>query len=470
MGRRTRISRGRFGETPQFPQRPGGSKSSTRCGFHHARAIMMAMTSTTAFAKGQFAETPEFEQKLDRLAEVAVRVGLGLGPGQELVMTAPLEAILLARQITEQAYKAGATLVTTLLSDEPSALLRFRYGQNASFDTAPSWLYDGMAQAYRSGAARLAITGNDPSLLSKEDPEKVGRVNRATSKAYRPALELITRHEINWTIVASATPAWAAAVFPDLPQDEALSRLWNAIFAASRADRPNPVAAWKEHDANLHARADWLNEKRYAALHFRGPGTDLRVGLARDHLWLGGGTTAGNGRYCIPNLPTEEVFTTPHKDRVEGRVTSTKPLSYQGTMIEEISVEFQAGQIVEARAVRGNQVLQRMIETDEGARRLGEVSLVPHSSPIASSGLLFLNTLFDENAACHIALGQAYSTCLKNGDVLTQEQLAARGANNSLIHVDWMIGSNRIDVDGISATGQSEPVMRAGEWSLDLRS
>ena len=431
---------------------------------------MMAMTSTTAFAKGQFAETPEFEQKLDRLAEVAVRVGLGLGPGQELVMTAPLEAILLARQITEQAYKAGATLVTTLLSDEPSALLRFRYGQNASFDTAPSWLYDGMAQAYRSGAARLAITGNDPSLLSKEDPEKVGRVNRATSKAYRPALELITRHEINWTIVASATPAWAAAVFPDLPQDEALSRLWNAIFAASRADRPNPVAAWKEHDANLHARADWLNEKRYAALHFRGPGTDLRVGLARDHLWLGGGTTAGNGRYCIPNLPTEEVFTTPHKDRVEGRVTSTKPLSYQGTMIEEISVEFQAGQIVEARAVRGNQVLQRMIETDEGARRLGEVSLVPHSSPIASSGLLFLNTLFDENAACHIALGQAYSTCLKNGDVLTQEQLAARGANNSLIHVDWMIGSNRIDVDGISATGQSEPVMRAGEWSLDLRS
>jgi len=385
-------------------------------------------------------------------------------------MTAPLEAILLARQITEQAYKAGATLVTTLLSDEPSALLRFRYGQNASFDTAPSWLYDGMAQAYRSGAARLAITGNDPSLLSKEDPEKVGRVNRATSKAYRPALELITRHEINWTIVASATPAWAAAVFPDLPQDEALSRLWNAIFAASRADRPNPVAAWKEHDANLHARADWLNEKRYAALHFRGPGTDLRVGLARDHLWLGGGTTAGNGRYCIPNLPTEEVFTTPHKDRVEGRVTSTKPLSYQGTMIEEISVEFQAGQIVEARAVRGNQVLQRMIETDEGARRLGEVSLVPHSSPIASSGLLFLNTLFDENAACHIALGQAYSTCLKNGDVLTQEQLAARGANNSLIHVDWMIGSNRIDVDGIRATGQSEPVMRGGEWSLDLRS
>jgi aminopeptidase len=425
---------------------------------------MKTMTSTNTFAKGQFVQTPEFEQKLDRLAEVAVRAGLGLAPGQELVMTATLDAIPLARRITEHAYQAGASLVTTLFSDEQSALLRFHHGSNAGFDTAASWLYEGMAQAYRSGAARLAITGNDPSLLSKEDPEKVSRVNRATSKAYRPALELIARHEINWTIVACATPAWAAAVFPDLPQNEALARLWDAIFAASRADQLDPVAAWKEHDAKLHARADRLNEKRYSALHFRGPGTDLRVGLADDHLWLGGGTTAQNGRYCIPNMPTEEVFTTPHKDRVEGRVTSTKPLSYQGTMIEEISVRFEAGRIVEAHAARGEQVLQRMIETDDGARRLGEVSLVPHSSPIASSGLLFMNTLFDENAACHIALGQAYSTCVKDGDSLTPEQLAARGANTSLIHVDWMIGSNRIDVDGVSASGDSEPVMRAGEW------
>jgi aminopeptidase len=422
------------------------------------------MSSSTEFSKAHFPPVSEFEQNLDRLAEVAVRAGLGLAPGQELVMTAPMDAIRLARRITEHAYKAGACLVTTLFTDEESTLLRFRHGADSGFDAAASWLYEGMAQAYRSGAARLAITGSDPSLLAKEDPEKVSRVNRATSKAYRPALELITRHEINWTIVACATSAWAAAVFPNLPQDEALTRLWDAIFAASRADQLDPVAAWKEHDANLHVRASRLNEKRYSALHFRGPGTDLRVGLADDHLWLGGGTTAGNGRYCIPNMPTEEVFTTPHKDRVEGRVTSTKPLSYQGTMIEQISVRFQAGQIVEAHAARGNQVLQRMIETDEGARRLGEVSLVPHSSPIASSGLLFMNTLFDENAACHIALGQAYSTCLKEGDSLTQEQLAARGANNSLIHVDWMIGSNRIDVDGFNAGGNSEPVMRAGEW------
>ncbi len=425
---------------------------------------MLVMTSTTTFAKDPFPQTPEFGRKLDRLAEVAVRAGLGLAPGQELLITATTEAIPLARLIAEQAYKAGAALVTTLLSDEQSALIRFRHGSDAAFDTAPSWLYEGMAQAFRSGAARLAIAGGDPSLLSEQNPEHVSRVNRATSKAYRPALELIVRHEINWTIVANATPAWAAAVFPDLPRDEALGKLWNAIFAASRADQADPLAAWKEHDASLHARADRMNEKRYAALQFRGPGTDLRVGLADDHLWLGGGTMARNGRYCIPNIPTEEIFTTPHKNRVEGQVTSTKPLSHQGTLIEGISVRFEGGKIVEAHAARGEQVLQRMIETDEGARRLGEVALVPHSSPIASSGLLFMNTLFDENAACHIALGQAYSTCFKDGDSLTPEQLAARGANTSLIHVDWMIGSNRIDVDGLSAAGNLEPVMRAGEW------
>jgi aminopeptidase len=404
------------------------------------------------------------EQKLDRLAEVAIHVGLGLRHGQEMVMTATLDTLPLVRRITEHAYKAGASLVTTLLTDEESTLLRYQYGENDGFDYAAAWLYDGMAAAYKSGAARLAIAGGNPGLLSQQDPGKVGRANRAVSKAYRPALELITRHEINWTIVAAATPAWAATVFPDLPADQALAKLWGAIFAASRADLPDSVAAWREHDANLHLRAALLNNKRYAALHFNGPGTDLRVGLADDHLWLGGGMTAGNGQYCIPNMPTEEVFSTPHKDRTEGHVTSTKPLSYQGTMIEGIRVRFEGGRVVEAKATRGEEVLNRMIETDDGARRLGEVALVPHSSPIASSGLLFSNTLFDENAACHIALGQAYSTCLKNGDKLTSEQLSKLGANESLIHVDWMIGSGKMDVDGITASGTFEPIMRQGEW------
>lgn len=423
------------------------------------------MTTANVVAKKGFTETDEFARKLDRLAEVAVRVGLGLAARQEMVMTAALDQLPLARRITEHAYRSGASVVTTIFADEQCALLRFHHAQDYSFDAAAAWLYEGMAQAYRNGAARLAIAGGDPALLAKEDPEKVSRLNRATSKAYRPALELITRQEINWTIVSGATPAWAAAVFPELPQEQAVERLWNAIFAATRIDKADPVSAWKEHDAHLHARAERLNEKRYKTLHFRGPGTDLRVGLADEHLWDGGGSMARNGVYCIPNMPTEEVFTTPHKMRVDGRVTATKPLSYQGTMIEGISVGFEAGRIIEAHATRGQHVLEKMIDTDDGARRLGEVSLVPHSSPIASSGLLFLNTLFDENAACHIALGQAYTMCMKDGEKLSREELAARGANESLIHVDWMIGSNRIDVDGISASGDAEPLLRAGEWT-----
>ena len=406
----------------------------------------------------------DFAQKLDRLAEVAVHVGLGLAPGQELFMTATLDTLPLVRRITEHAYKAGAKLVSTILSDEESTLLRYQHGSDASFDYAPAWLYDGIANAFKSGAARLAVAGSNPALLSQQDPAKVSRANRATSTAYRPALELITRHDINWTIVAAATPAWAATVFPNLSADQALARLWDAIFAASRADQPDSVAAWKAHDANLHKRSAFLNDKRYAALHFKGPGTDLNVGLADEHLWLGGGTTAGNGRYCIPNMPTEEVFTTPHKDRVDGTVTSTKPLSHQGTMIEGIQVRFEGGKIVEAKASKGEAVLQNMISTDEGARKLGEVALVPHNSPIAQSGILFNNTLFDENAACHIALGQAYSTCVKNGDKLTPEELAARGANESLIHVDWMIGGPTMNIDGINANGATEPLMRDGDW------
>ena len=424
----------------------------------------MSNGTTTRERPGQaMARTPE--ESLDLLAAVAVEVGLGLQRGQELLMTAPLDALPLARRITEHAYRAGAALVTTLYTDEDATLMRYRFAPDESFDHAAKWLYDGMGAAFKSGSARLAIAGGNPGLLSKEDPEKVGRANRAVSQAYRPALELITRHAINWTIVASATPAWAAALFPGETQETAVAKLWELIFSTTRIDQADPVSAWRAHDANLQKRAAFLNEKRFAALQYRGPGTDFRLGLADDHLWLGGGTTAGNGIYCIPNMPTEEVFTTPHKDRAEGTVTATKPLSYQGTMIDGIRVRFEKGRIVEARATKGEEVLKKLIDTDEGARRLGEVALVPHSSPIAHSGQVFLHTLFDENAASHIALGQAYSSCLREGDKLTPEELAAKGANESLIHVDWMIGSEKLDIDGITATGTAEPLMRQGEWA-----
>jgi aminopeptidase len=425
----------------------------------------MSISTLTSLTSISF-DSLTFEQKLDRLAEVAVKIGLGLRAGQELVMSAPVEALPLVRRITEQAYKAGALLVTTFYSDDPSVLARFQYGPDASFDCAPTWLQDGIATAFKSGAARLAIVGSNPALLGKQDPAKVARANVAMSKASKPAMELITRHEINWTIVACSTPEWAKLVFPGETDEAAVAMLWEAIFLASRIAVDDPVAEWQQHGARLKQRVDTLNAKRFSALHFKSADgtTDLRVGLADQHLWAGGGTTAGNGVYCQPNIPTEECFTTPHKDRVDGVVRASKPLSHQGTLIEDIQVRFEAGKIVEATASAGEDVLNRLISTDDGARRLGEVALVPHSSPISQSGVLFWSTLFDENAASHIALGQAYSTCLIGGEKMEKDALAALGANSSLIHVDWMIGSGAMDVDGITATGTSEPLMRHGEW------
>ncbi len=406
-----------------------------------------------------------FEARLDKLAELAIRVGLNLQPGQEVVLTAPVEAMPIVRRIAEHAYRAGATLLTPLIGDDGVALARYRHATTAeAFDVAPGWLFEGMANAFRNGAARLAVVGDDPTLLANEDPERVARANRARSKAYRPALELITGFAINWNIVPAATPGWARQVFPDLPEHDAVARLWDAIFAACRVDVDDPVAEWARHNATLHARTQFLNAKNYRELRYRGPGTELTVGLADGHLWSGGAEPAKNGITCNPNIPTEEVFTTPHKDRVEGVVRSTKPLAYQGTLIEDIAVRFEGGRIVEANASRGADVLRKVLETDEGAARLGEVALVPHSSPISASGLLFRNTLFDENAASHIALGQAYTTCLRDSAGVPMEELAKRGANASLIHIDWMIGSGRIDVDGVTQDGAVEPLMRGGEF------
>ena len=404
--------------------------------------------------------------KLDRLAETAVRIGLNLQKGQELVMTAPVEALELARRITEHAYRAGASLVTVVLADDAQTLARFKYASDEAFDSAPAWLYEGMANAYRNGAARLAIAGDNPTLLSGVDATKVSRANRARSKAYSPALELIASFATNWSIVAAATPAWARCVFPDLPEDEAQAKLWDAVFAASRVDRDDPVGAWREHNAALARRTTTLNDRRFHALHFRNPHTDLIVGLADGHEWAGGASTSKSGIVCNANIPTEEVFTTPHKNRVNGRVRASKPLSYSGALIEDIEVRFENGRIVEANARTGVDVLRKVLETDEGASMLGEVALVPYSSPISKSGLLFFNTLFDENAASHIALGQAYSKCFVDGDKLSETELAARGANRSLIHIDWMIGSADMDVDGLDSGGARTPVMRSGEFVI----
>jgi aminopeptidase len=403
--------------------------------------------------------------KLDKLAEVAIKVGLQLQKGQDLVLTAPIAALPLVRRIAVHAYKAGAGIVTPIFSDEELTLARYHNAGDESFDRAPGWLYEGMANAFSGNAARLAVAGDNPMLLANEDPAKVARANRANSMAYKPALEKITGFDINWNIVAYPSTNWAKQVFPNDSEDEAVRKLAEAIFAASRVDQDDPVAAWKAHNAALRARHSWLNSKNFSALHFQGPGTDLTVGLADEHQWKGGASESKNGITCNPNIPTEEVFTTPHSQRVDGHVSSTKPLAHQGTLIENIQVTFAGGRITDAKATRGGEVLNKVIDTDEGARRLGEVALVPHSSPISKSGLLFFNTLFDENAACHIALGQCYADCFINGKSLSPEEIAARGGNKSLIHIDWMIGSDKVDIDGIGQDGSRQPVMRKGEWA-----
>ena len=409
--------------------------------------------------------TPIDPDALNRLADVAVNVGLNLQPGQDLILTARAEALPLVRALAAAAYRAGAGVVTPILSDPGVTLARFEHASGDSFDTAPAWLYAGMADAYGKGAARMAIVGEDPMLLSEQDPDKVARAGKANSIAYKPALEKIANFAINWSIASYPTLDWAKRIFPDMADEDAVAALADAIFAASRVNTPDPVAAWAAHNAALATRTKWLNDQRFSALHFTSPGTDLTVGLADGHEWHGGASEAQNGVVCNPNIPTEEVFTTPHADRVNGTVRSTKPLSHQGSLIDEIEVRFENGVIVEARAAKGEAVLQKLLDTDDGARKLGEVALVPHSSPISQSGLLFYNTLYDENAACHIALGQCYSKCFLDGASLTPEQIADQGGNSSMIHVDWMIGGPDTDIDGITADGTRVPVFRGGEWA-----
>lgn len=410
-------------------------------------------------------DTPIDPSKLDRLAEVAVKVGLGLRPGQDILLTAPAIALPLVRRIAVHAYEAGAGIVTPILSDEEMTLARYRHGRDSSFDRAAGWLYEGMAKAFSDNTARLAIVGDNPMLLSGEDPSKVARASKANSMAYQPALEKIVNFDTNWNIIAYPSPSWAKQVFPDDPEDVAVGKLADAIFAASRVDREDAMDNWASHNAVLRERTNWLNGQRFRALQYSGPGTDLTIGLADGHEWEGGASLSKNSISCNANIPTEEVFTTPHCRRVYGHVVSSKPLSYQGTLIDNIAVRFEDGKIVDAKASRGAEVLNKVLDTDEGARRLGEVALVPHSSPISQSGLLFYNTLFDENAASHIALGQCYSKCFVNGAQLTPQQIAAQGGNQSLIHIDWMIGTAETDIDGILPDGSKVPVFRKGEWA-----
>lgn len=405
-----------------------------------------------------------FEEKLRRFAEVAIKVGVGLQPGQKLFVSASVEALPLTRLVVEEAYKAGSRLVVTQLYDEQLNLARYRHAPRDSFEEYAAFMVEARLKALEEGYAWLSILADDPELLQGQDPELIRQASQTAARHSKPFSQRISAFATNWSIIGAASPRWAQMVFPHLPPKQQMAHLWEAIFRVSRVDQKDPVAAWTNHIENLERRVQHLNARRYAALHFRGPGTDLRVGLADGHLWAGGAGRAQNGARCVPNLPTEEVFTTPHRERVEGWVQSSKPLSLHGNLLEGIRVRFEQGQVVEVYARKGQEILEHLLQTDEGARRLGEVALVPHSSPIAQSGLLFYETLYDENAASHIAFGASYDECLEGGHTLSQEQKQAAGANNSLIHIDWMIGSGQIEVDGITQNGQVEALMRGGEW------
>jgi aminopeptidase len=415
------------------------------------------------------------EQTLDIYADLTVHVAINLQPGQRLLIIGPLmnggvalEAATLVRRIAASAYRAGAELVEAIWGDEALQLVRFHHARKETLGEFSAWLPRALEAHAKAGHAVLSVYANDPDLLQHEPPDLVGALQQATSRAVVPFREHISRNATNWGVVAAASPAWAAKVFPEVPCDQQLSRLWDTIARLCRLDRPDPIAAWKAHLAALAARSEYLNRTRYTALRFTGPGTDLTVGLPAGHIWVSGASVTQSGIRFVANLPTEEVFTIADRNRVEGTVRATKPLSYGGTLIDDFSLRFHGGRVVDFKAARGEAVLRQLVETDATAGRLGEVALVPHSSPIAQSGLLFYSTLFDENAASHVALGSAYKFTLTGADAMTDDQFEQAGGNRSAIHVDFMIGSADVDVDGVLGTGSHEPLMRSGEWAKEV--
>jgi aminopeptidase len=412
------------------------------------------------------------EQRLAAYGELAVRVALNLQPGQRLLVIGPLmnggaslEAAPLIRHIASSAYRAGASLVEAIWGDEELQIARFKHAPRDSFSNFSAWLPNALAEHVRAGHAVLSVYANDPDLLQNQSPELAGALQQATSHSVTAFRDQISRNQTNWAVIGGAGRAWAAKVFPDLPAEVRLDELWRTIERLCRLDRPDPVEAWKAHLASLAARSADLNQRRYSALRFTGPGTDITIGLPANHQWVSGASTSRQGFEFVANLPTEEVFTMADRHRVSGTVRATKPLSYSGTLIEDFSLTFADGRVTNVAAKRGESVLKQLVATDASAGRLGEVALVPHGSPIAQSGRLFYNTLFDENAASHAALGTAYKFTMTGADAMSDAEFERAGGNRSAIHVDFMIGSGEVDVDGIAASGGAEPVMRRGEWA-----
>lgn len=407
-----------------------------------------------------------FKQKLEQYAELIVKVGANVQQGQSVFVMASTEMVELVRLVAGKAYDAGASNVHVDWTDEGLSRLKYEKAADEVFTRFPEWEVAKRNDFLDQRAAFISINSPNPDLLKGIDPGRIANYQKAAGQAMDRFRQFIQSDKVSWTLVAAPTQAWATKIFPDLGAEEAVDRLWETIFQAVRLYADDPVQAWKEHDANLHKKVDILNSKHFQKLHYKAPGTDLTIELPEKHLWVGASSISEQNVPFMANMPTEEVFTAPKKTGVNGYVSSTKPLNYGGNVIRDIKLTFEEGRIVKVEASEGQEILQGLVDTDEGSHYLGEVALVPHESPISQSNILFYNTLFDENASNHLALGSAYAFNIEGGKTMSPDELAANGLNQSIVHVDFMIGSAEMDIDGILADGTVEPIFRKGNWAI----
>ncbi|WP_058308769.1 aminopeptidase [Gracilibacillus massiliensis] len=408
------------------------------------------------------------QKLLEKYAELALKTGVNLQKDQALVINSSIEGADFTRIVAKKAYDLGAKNVHINWTDDELTLLKFQYASEGVLTDIPEWQVAKHLDFAEDGAALLAIRSTNPDLLKDIDPGKVAKANKASGEAMKEFRQYTMNDRIPWSIISIPTGDWAQKIFPDKSKEDAIESLWDQIFKIVRVDQEDPVSAWDQHNNTLKKARNFLNKKSYKALVFKSEGTDIRFELPEGHIWKGGAAQTPNGNAFNPNMPTEEVFTVPHKYKVDGKVTATKPLVYGGNMIDGFTLTFKEGKVVDFEAEQGYETLKHLLETDEGATRLGELALVPHASPISQSGLIFYNTLFDENASCHIALGKAYPTNLEGGSDMDEEALDKHGVNDSLTHVDFMIGSADLDIDGETSDGSTEPVFRKGAWAIDF--
>ncbi len=406
-----------------------------------------------------------FEVLLEKYAELVIKVGVNIQPGQNLMITSPLETVELTRLLVAKAYRAGAKYVHVDWEDEQLMRIRYEEASEESLNYYPKWLADMAEQFGDEGGAVMRIKVPDPELFKGIDSSKVSTAVKAAAQARQKHSAQTRNNQITWSLIKAPTRAWADKVFADLPEEERIPAMWKAVFQMNRVYREDPVAAWREHIQELKLRQEQMNTKRYKKLHYRAPGTDLEVEMPEGYLWLGGGDTNASGTYFVANMPTEEIYSMPHRSGVNGTVTSTMPLNLNGQLVEGLKLTFRDGKVVDYDATSGREHMTHLLATDEGASHLGEVALVPHSSPISQLNRIFYNTGIDENASCHFALGSAYPVNIEGGTRLGKEELLARGANVSLTHVDFMIGSAELDIDGELPDGTIEPVFRKGNWA-----